>query len=276
MALLQIPLPNKPFDLIYAKPNLYYSDAMGNIFQSKYPFTTPKHFHKNKNPVSCMCYHNGIIYGTWKGEVTKLDEKGNNLNTIILGSGMIKSIYYQNSVYVSIEDSVYILNLQLEIQNQIKTDSRVLCMEYYRGKMYGGMSVPIIARIDKSYQKMDIHNMHDTSILDFCVINEDLYSGSADGTIRRFIFPHSMDIIHKGEGWVRSLTHLNGDLLFSQGRNIIYKNNVLYRHEQDVLKVIYAEEVIISIGLDYKMSIYSFGETCNSEEEKELEELLSQ
>jgi hypothetical protein len=277
MTVRRISTENKLISLVAKDERIYIGDAGGTLYELGYPFTGLKKLFQSTAPISAVEVDERIYYGNWDGCVGVVGGK----NTALSGE-MVKCIrIFGSRVYVSVGMKVVILDLNLNVKEQYTMEYKVLAFTEAGGRLYCGMNVPYIARIDAGPEMMG-KSGHEMAIL--CMDGE--YTGSADGTVMKQDFSELSRgaVIYKGDEWIRSM---HSQHLFSQGRDVIADLDGLrgsasgslqriYSHDDNVEGVVCVRDKIVSIGLDYCYYIYDLDVSLGSDEEREIAELLAE
>lgn len=286
--LQSINFSNKLLCLDYTDNYILIGDNIGNIY--KYNFLETCDSSQNQyitsntkiqilffcnSPVSCIfIYNNDIFYTTWDGDIYKNDIK------VHLSQEITKAlIIFNNLIYVSLEHNIYILNLNLELLKVLNVPHKVLCFCSTENFIICGFNLPVICVIDTKFNLTTKSVEHDTGILSIKYNNGYIYTGSVDGSLQMYDFRDvfgsdnkmkSIKILkQKSSKWLRNIFN---DKLYCSGNEVIYKNNLIYSHLDQVMRVIMLNKYIISIGLDKKMIFYK-ELNINKEEEDEINKL---
>ncbi|EQB62356.1 hypothetical protein NAPIS_ORF00071 [Vairimorpha apis BRL 01] len=247
----------KLISLAYTTEYILIGDCRGNLYK-----LSEKKLNKISNcnsPISQIkIYNNNIYYSTWDGEIYKNDK------CIKIKTGIIKTFHILNDIiYVSLDLNIYVINLNLEVLNCIPVDHKVLCMSDFKNELVLGFNNNQIGLCKFNTIKY-ITTKHFTGILNLFINDGKIVTGSVDGTIR-----NKNNLIFKTNKWIRDIYDLN---LFCSGNDVWFNNNILYSHNDEVMRVVKFHNDIISIGLDCKIIIYRI-EELSEKEKQEIEEL---
>lgn len=250
-------LPNKPLCMVENDRVLYIGDARGNIFTISLPEIFIEQKISAKGPISAICFHEDrLFYGTWDGILYCGNKE------IKLGRDPVKCICtHKDRILASVDTYLLVLDLDLNIVERHEVESKIHSMGLWNNTVYLGNGLGEISIYENEYQK-DSEKIHDKTIL--CIRKS--LTGSADGTVK-----NKKETIFKGISWIRSIYDEN---LFSSGKDVIKDGKILYSHEDDVMNVTQIGDLIVSIGLDYCLKIFSKNILMNEEEEKELLKML--
>lgn len=259
----KIPLRNKPLSLWYRDDQIYIGDAYGEIIVAELPYKGFKHVTTANAPVSAIVFIDDVmIYGSWDGNVCTFI--GGETKIIKLGRDPVKCIsVFDSKIFVSVDTKLIVLDKDLNILDEVITEYKIGCMHVIDDSVIFGLMTGMISRYNNGYIPA-VRSKHETNIMS---IYKSL-TGSSDCTLR-----DEKEILYTGSGWIRSIFDEN---LFSSGKDVIYRNKLLYSHDDDVIKVVMIGSTILSIGLDYCCKLYNENGFFSKEEEDEVLEFLNQ
>lgn len=256
-------LKNKPLSLCEHDKKIFIGDAHGEIYFTESPFILHKHVLTANAPVSAIAFlDNNMIFSTWDGEVLLFNKI--ILKSVKLGRDPVKCLtIFDSKIFVSVDKKLFVLDKELNIMEKYDTDYKITCMDVVENELVLGLMTGIISKYKNGYIPGK-RTRHETNILS---VYKNL-SGSSDSTLR-----NEKEILYSGSGWIRSIYDEN---LFSSGKDVVFNKEVLYSHDDEVMKVIKIENIIFSIGLDYCYNLYSEnGMIYTSEEEDEIMKSLN-
>lgn len=238
---------NKPLTIVKNSENkIHIGDYSGNLFL--YDNCKLKLIKNFVNPISGITFIKSDFYVCdWRGNVYSENK------SVKLSNDICKSICSSdNEIFVSSGAYIFILSTDLEIIKQIRLDNNVslatnkaICMDFFEGALYCGLSVPGILKITKDDEKKFIteklNTSHTSNILKIKILRENnkikIYTISADCSAR----VNDLLIYENENMWPN----------YIDDNIICFKNEIYYIKEKRSQKIRYPLISAVEVNKDY-------------------------